>query len=77
MVKPELKSEPIPESQDEPVLVLVGKQFDEVVFDDSKDVFLELYASWCGHCKRLKPTWDSLGEHFAGLKDRITMYVYL
>ncbi|KAL1690062.1 thioredoxin-like domain-containing protein [Schizophyllum commune] len=72
-LKPELKSEPIPDSQDEPVFVLVGKQFDEVVFDDSKDVFLELYASWCGHCKRLKPTWDQLGEHFAPIKDRVTI----
>ena len=27
----------------------------------------------CGHCKRLKPTWDQLGEHFADLKDRVTI----
>lgn len=43
---PELKSEPIPESQDESVFTLVGKQFEEVVFDDSKDVFVEFYATW-------------------------------
>jgi protein disulfide-isomerase A1 len=45
-LKPELKSEPVPESQDESVYVLVGKEFDQVVFDDSKDVFVEFYASW-------------------------------
>lgn len=45
-LEPELKSQPIPESQDESVFTLVGKQFDEVVFDDSKDVFVEFYASW-------------------------------
>jgi protein disulfide-isomerase A1 len=45
-LQPQLKSEPIPASQDENVFYLVGKQFDEIVFDDSKDVFLELYASW-------------------------------
>ncbi|RPD67169.1 disulfide isomerase [Lentinus tigrinus ALCF2SS1-7] len=72
-LEPQLKSQPIPEVQDEPVFNLVGKQFEEIVLDDERDVFVEFYASWCGHCKRLKPTWDSLGEHFAGLKDRITI----
>jgi hypothetical protein len=31
----------------------------------------------CGHCKRLKPTWDSLGDRFADVKDRIIMCVFL
>jgi protein disulfide-isomerase A1 len=45
-LEPSLKSQPIPETQDESVVIIVGKNFDEVVLDDSKDVFLELYASW-------------------------------
>jgi len=72
-MKPKLKSEPVPATQDEPVYTLVGSEFDKVIFDDSKDVFVEFYATWCGHCKRLKPTWDSLGEKFAAVKDRITI----
>jgi len=72
-IKPKLKSEAAPATQDEPVHVLVGSEFDEVVFDDEKDVFVEFYATWCGHCKRLKPTWDSLGEKYAAVKDRITI----
>jgi protein disulfide-isomerase A1 len=43
---PKIKSQPIPESQDESVFTLVSDQFDEVVFDDSKDVFIEFYATW-------------------------------
>lgn len=43
---PKLKSQPIPETQDESVFTLVGQQFEEVVFDDSKDVFVEFYATW-------------------------------
>ncbi|KAH9951589.1 protein disulfide isomerase [Amylocystis lapponica] len=72
-LQPQLKSQPVPATQDESVFNLVGKQFEEVVFDDEKDVFVEFYASWCGHCKRLKPTWDSLGDRYAEVKDRITI----
>jgi len=72
-LKPQLKSQPVPEVQDEAVFNLVGKQFDEVVFNDGRDVFVEFYASWCGHCKRLKPIWDSLGEYFRDVNDRITI----
>jgi len=70
---PKLKSQPIPETQNESVFTVVGQQFEEVVLDDSKDVFIEFYATWCGHCKRLKPIWDSLGDHFAHVKDQIVI----
>lgn len=45
-LQPSLKSEPIPETQDESVYTVVGKEFEKVVFDESKDVFIELYATW-------------------------------
>lgn len=42
--------------------VLVAENFDSIVNDDSKDVLIEFYAPWCGHCKNLEPKYKELGE---------------
>ncbi|XP_069551509.1 protein disulfide-isomerase A3 [Brachyistius frenatus] len=64
-VKRYLKSEPVPENNDGPVKVLVAENFDSIVNDDSKDVLIEFYAPWCGHCKSLEPKYNELGEKLA------------
>uniref|UniRef100_A0A8C4QKT0 protein disulfide-isomerase n=1 Tax=Eptatretus burgeri TaxID=7764 RepID=A0A8C4QKT0_EPTBU len=64
-LKPYLKSEAVPESNDGPVKTVVAESFDEIVNDESKDVLIEFYAPWCGHCKSLEPKYTELGEKLA------------
>ena len=64
-IEPSIKSEPVPETQDGPVTVVVAKNYDDVVLDDSKDVLIEFYAPWCAHCKALAPKYDDLGSRYA------------
>jgi len=68
-LKPYIKSEEVPESNDGPVKVVVGKNFDEIVNDETKDVLIEFYAPWCGHCKSLEPKFNELGEKLKDVKD--------
>jgi len=65
-----LKTQEPPENNEEPVFVLVGKTFEEVIGKD-KDVFVEFYAPWCGHCKRLTPEYDKVGTAFKEVKSMV------
>jgi protein disulfide-isomerase A1 len=62
-----LKSAEAPEDPYEgAVRVLVGSTFNEVVYDTTKDVLVEFYAPWCGHCKSLAPEYEKAAEYFQG-----------
>ncbi|XP_074651365.1 protein disulfide-isomerase A3-like [Tubulanus polymorphus] len=71
-LEPYLKSEPVPEDNDAPVKVVVAKNFKEIVDDPTKDVLIEFYAPWCGHCKSLEPKYNELAEK---LKDETNIVI--
>lgn len=69
--KPFMRSDPVPETNDEPVKVIVGKNFEDIVMDETKDVLVEFYAPWCGHCKRLAPVYEKLAKFFEPVKNLV------
>ncbi|KAF8655196.1 hypothetical protein AX16_003228 [Volvariella volvacea WC 439] len=44
------------------VLVLDGDSFEKELANGNP-VFVKFYAPWCGHCKKLAPTWKQLARH--------------
>jgi len=67
------KSSEVPATNDEPVKVVVGKNFADLVTNSNKDVLLEFYAPWCGHCKTLAPKYAEAATKLLHLSDKLTL----
>ena len=64
-LEPFLKSAPIPETNDEPVKIIVGKSWANIAINHEKEVLVKFYAPWCGHCKTLAPLFDEAARQLS------------
>ena len=54
-VLPAYKSQAEPEKSADDVKVVVASTMQKEVFTTDRDVLLEVYAPWCGHCSSTPP----------------------
>uniref|UniRef100_G3UCF5 protein disulfide-isomerase n=1 Tax=Loxodonta africana TaxID=9785 RepID=G3UCF5_LOXAF len=71
-VKPYRLSQEIPPDWDQRPVKTMGKNFEQVAFNETKNMFVKLYTTWCTHCKEMAATWEALAEKYSDCQDIIT-----
>ncbi|KAF2468031.1 thioredoxin-domain-containing protein [Lindgomyces ingoldianus] len=49
------------------VLQITGLDYDRVIAKSNYTSIVEFYAPWCGHCRNLKPAFESAAKSLAGI----------
>ena len=49
-------------------IILTSENFENEVLKSDKNVLVDFWASWCGHCKMLAPTIEAIAEEYDSFK---------
>lgn len=61
---PTIKSQPVPEEETvDGLTTIVGTTLDRYL-SSGKDMLIEFFAPWCGHCKNLAPIYAKVAKEF-------------
>ena len=68
---PIYKSEEVPAYNGDTVKVVVGKTWEHIVMDETKDVFVMYYAPWCKYSKEMQMPWIELSQLMSYKQDLV------
>lgn len=75
-----LKSEPVPDYEAEPgePSVIIASNLEEKAFRSDRDVLLNIFAPWCGHCKNFSPNYRKIARkvHLLNMSNKILVATY-
>lgn len=46
------------------IINITQENFKKDIEQSSKPVVIDVYATWCGPCKHMAPTFEALAEHY-------------
>jgi len=58
------EAEAVENNKNAVVKTMTSNNFGDYVHSEAPVTFVKFYAPWCGHCKKLAPVWDKLGEEY-------------
>lgn len=65
------KSDEVPDKNEDPVKVIVGRSFEDIVYDNDKDVLVFFNDFDCEECKELLPVFQGLAKLTNSIQDLI------